>query len=73
MALHNLPALKRIPRLQLLPPIHSPNLHTDHILIPIVRLEVRHALRLLDPRIPYHAVGEVVALDIESRLAVLED
>ena len=72
MTLQDLPALKRVATLQLLPPIHRAHLDTNHILIPILRLEIAHALCLLGPGIPDDAIDEVVTLDIEPRLTVLD-
>ena len=40
--------------------------------IPIIRLEITHGLRLLDPWIPHHRIVEVVSLDIQSWVAVLD-
>ena len=73
MALHNHATLKRLTRLQLLPPINRTDLHTNHVLVSVLRLEVTHALRLLDPGIPDDAVFKIVADDVQARLAVLED
>ncbi len=73
MALQDLSTLERLTRLQLLPAVHSTHLDTDHVLVAIVRLEVTHALRLLDPRVPDYAVHNAVSLDIKTRLSVLHD
>lgn len=73
MTLDDLSALENLPWLQLRPPIHRPDLHTHHVLVPIFWLEVAHRLGLLDPRIPRYGVLEVVALDVEAGFAVVQD
>lgn len=73
MALHNLPTLKGITRLNLRPSIHRTDLHTDHILVPVLGLKVAHTLGLDIPRVPHYAVDEVISLDVEARLAVLHN
>lgn len=73
MALHNLPALERITGLQLLPSLDSPNLDTEHLLIPILGLEIPHTIRLLNPRVPHHRVFKVVARDVEACLPALDN
>lgn len=70
MTLDNLPALKRIPRLKLLPSIHRSDLHAHIPLIRILRSQIRHRFRLLFTRIPHDRVFEVVADDVEARFAV---
>lgn len=73
MALHNLPTLEDIPWLELLPPIHRTHLYTNEMLVCVLGLEIRHRLILLNPRIPYHSILEVVPGDVEARLAVRGD
>ena len=53
--------------------IHGAHLDAHHILVPVVWLKVRHALRLLNPRIPHHGVFQAIADDIEAWLAVADD
>jgi hypothetical protein len=72
MALRNHATLESLTPLQLLPPIHSTDLHADELLVRILRPEISHGLRLLDPGVPHNSVFEVVADDIEARLAVLQ-
>lgn len=73
MTLHPHPTLKSITGLQLRPPVHRSHLHTQHLLIPVLGLKVIHRLRLLDPRVPHHAVHQILTLDVETRLAFGED
>lgn len=73
MRLNNLPGLKRLPTLQRLPSPHTPNLHTNHILIPVLWRKVAHRRRLLPPRIPHNRIWQVVAHDVEAGLRVFRD
>lgn len=65
--------LPHLALLQLLPAIYGSDLDTDHVLVAVVRREVTHRLRLLDPRIPGDGVLDVVANDVKARLAVLKN
>ncbi len=56
MTLDNHAALESLASLQLRPAGHRAYFHTDHLLVPIFRLEVTHRLRLLDPRIPHNTI-----------------
>lgn len=73
VSLENLTALKGLARLERLPTFYGSDLDAHHVLIAILGLEVAHALRLLNPGVPDHAVLEVVADDVEGGLAVLHD
>jgi hypothetical protein len=72
MALRNHAALESLTTLKLLPPIHSTNFNADELLVRILRPKISHGLRLLNPRVPHNGVFEVVADDVEARLAVLQ-
>lgn len=73
MALDNLSPLEGIAAFELLPAIHGSYFDTDHLLVAVLRLEVTHALRLLDPWVPDDGVHEVVADDVQVWAAVLGD
>jgi hypothetical protein len=73
MRLHGLPALERLTGLELLPPINRTNLDAHHLLVAVLWLEVAHALSLLNPWVPHHAVVETFTDHIEARLAVLSN
>ncbi|KAI7110340.1 galactose mutarotase-like protein [Hortaea werneckii] len=73
MTLKDLAALKRITGLQLLPTIDSTRLHTDHILVAVLGLEIADAIRLLNPRVPDDRILQIVTNHIETRLAVKQD
>lgn len=70
MTLDQLPRLEALPRLEPRPPIYGPDLYANHALIPVLWLEIPHALALLDPRVPHDRVAQVVALDVERGHAV---
>jgi len=73
MALNNLPPLKHITRLQRLPPIHRAHFHTHKVFIRIRRLQIRHRLILLHPRIPHHRIFQIIASNVKARLAARGD
>ena len=70
MTLEDLPALEGITGLQLLPSIDGTRLHTDHVLVAVLRFKIADAVRLLDPRVPNDRILQIVANHIETRLAV---
>jgi hypothetical protein len=72
MALRNHTTLESLTTLKLLPSVHSTDLNADELLVRILRPEISHGLRFLDPRVPHDGVFEVVADDIEAGLAVLQ-
>lgn len=72
MALNNHTTLKGLTALQLLPPIDSADLNAHELFVRVLGPEVRHGLGLGDPRVPHDRVLEVVARDVEQRLAVLQ-
>jgi len=72
VALSDHAALEGVTRLKLLPSVHCAHFNADELLVRVLRPEVGHGLRLFDPRVPYNGVFEVVADDIEARLAVLK-
>jgi hypothetical protein len=72
MALRDHATLKSLSALKLLPPVHSSNFNANELLVRILGPEIRHSLRLLDPRVPHNGVFEVVADDVEAGLAVLQ-
>jgi hypothetical protein len=72
MALRDHATLKCLSSLKLLPSIDSANLNTDEPLVRVLRPEVGGGLCLLDPWVPHNGVFEVVADDVEERLAVLQ-
>lgn len=73
VALHNHTTLKSLTTLQLLPSIDGADLDADEVLVRILGPEIGHRLGLLHPRVPDHGVVEVVADDVEERLAILQD
>lgn len=73
MALHNHTTLKSLTTLQLLPAVDSADFDADEVLVRILGPEVSHRLGLLHPRVPHHGIFEVVADDVEERLAILQD
>jgi hypothetical protein len=72
VALRDHATLKGLSGLKLLPSVDSANLNTDESLVRVLRPEVSGSLCLLDPRVPHNSVFEVVADDVEERLAVLQ-
>lgn len=70
---NRLRALKRVPLLQLLPPLHAAGLDAHHLLVAVLGRKVGHGRGLVDPRVPDDGVVEVVADDAEARLARLGD
>ena len=68
-------ALPRFPSLQIHPPLHTPRLHTNHLLIPIrYRAKITHPLGLVDPRIPHHHfIDARIGGEFQDRFLVLED
>jgi hypothetical protein len=72
-ALNCLSTLKHLALLQLLPPLHSTHLDTDHLLVALIRRKVAHSLCLLDPRVPHNGVLQVVAHNVEAGRAVLDN
>jgi hypothetical protein len=72
MALANHATLESVTRLKLLPSIDSADLDANELLVRVLGPEIGHGLRLLDPRVPHDGVFEVVADDVEARLAVLQ-
>jgi hypothetical protein len=72
MALADHAALESVACLKLLPSVDGTNLDTNELLVRILRPQIGHGLRLLDPRVPHDSIFEVVADDIEAGLAVLQ-
>ena len=70
MTLKDLPALKGITGLQLLPTVDGTRLHTDHVLVAVLGLKVADAVRLLNPGIPDDGVLQIVTNHIETWLAI---
>lgn len=73
MCPRNHASLPRLPTLQLRPAFHGTHLHTNHPLVPILRLKVTHPLALLNPRVPHHRVRQVVAHYVNVAGAVFLD
>ena len=73
VALDQHATLEDLALLQLLPSVDSTDLNTDHVLVTVLWREVSCSLCLLDPRVPGDGVLDVVASDIEARLAILQD
>lgn len=73
MALDQHTALEHLTLLQLLPSVDSTDLNADHVLVAVVRCKVAHGLGLLDPRVPGDGVLDVIASDVEARLAIFQD
>lgn len=70
MAPDNLPTLKSLSTLQLLPSIDCTHLDANHVLIAIIGRKVSNGLCLLDPRVPDNRVVDAVPLDVEVGLVV---
>lgn len=56
--------LPRLAALKLRPLLHASRLNTQHILIPLLRLKVRHTLGLLDPWVPDNDILELLSCDL---------
>ena len=72
MALDQHTALEYLALIQLLPSVNSTDFDADHVLVAIVWCKVAHGLGLLDPGVPSDRVLDVIASDVEARLAVLQ-
>ena len=66
-------ALPGLAAVELDPAVDSTRLDADHVLPPIGRPEVAHALALLAPGVPDHAVLHAVPRDAVDGLATLAD
>lgn len=63
-------SLPRLAGLQFLPSPDRTRLHTDHVLIPLLRRKIRHAARVR-PGVPDDHLRQVVSCDTELRLTSL--
>jgi hypothetical protein len=68
--LDTLATLPRVTGLKSLPCRNRASLHTDHILVCLIRAKVGHALGLLNPGVPDNYIGESFPSDREESLIV---
>lgn len=73
MALDKHTTFEDLTLVQLLPSIHGTDLNADHILVAVLWRKVAHGLGLLDPGVPGDGVLDVVASDVEARLAIFKN
>lgn len=71
--MNGLGALECVALVELLPPADAAGLDADHLLPAVLGLEIAHAGRLGDVRVPHDDVVEVVADDAEALLAALAE
>lgn len=72
-SLDPLAAFPRVAGFERVPFRDAPGLHAQHVMIRIIRPQVRHGFGFGLPRVPYNNVGEHVPFDLISGFPALED
>lgn len=73
LQVNRLRTFKSITLLQPLPPHDATSFDADHSLITVLGFKVAHASGLVNPRVPYDSVVQVIANDTEAGLAFFLD